>query len=50
MIEVKELTKCFDDKTVLEGINTVFEDGTRVTVQLDSGEYTVQYPQDAKTV
>ncbi len=29
---------------------TVFEDGTRITVQLDSGEYTVQYPESAATV
>ena len=27
MIEVKDLTKSFEDKTVLEGITTVFEDG-----------------------
>ena len=29
---------------------TVFEDGTRITVQLDSGAYTVQYPEDVQTV
>ena len=29
---------------------TVFEDGTRITVQLDSGEYTVQYPEETAAV
>ncbi len=29
---------------------TVFEDGTRITVQLDSGEYTVQYPEETAVV
>ncbi len=27
MIEVKDLYKSFDDKEVLKGINTIFEDG-----------------------